>query len=266
MKTCKSLFAAGVIALCSLGCLKNDAERVKTSSWDRNEREAPPGHEVKDAPAPRISANTHLASGRMLEQQKDFVGAIRQYDKALANNPKLVEAYNRLGIVYQKLERFPEAETAFKRGVRIAPDSAMLHNNLGYCYLMQEKLQPAEAEFKNALAISPQFERARMNHAIILARTERVEESVKEFTQVVPAEVAYYNVAVICSEKGQYSEAEEALKRSLKINPKYEPAQEHLERIAKLATDQRGPDRVRINLAEENEQAGEEAAVSDVGP
>lgn len=245
----------------SFGCLKNDSSHVKAASWDDSDKSPPPGKEVKDAPSPRISAGTHLASGRMLEQQNDVAGAIRQYERALSNNPKLIEAHNRLGIVYQRLERYTEAENHFKQGVRIAPESAMLHNNLGYCYLLQDKVQAAESEFRNALAITPTFERARMNLAIVLARTDRIDEAVREFTQVVPAEVAYYNVAVICTEREQYSEAEDALRRSIKINPKFTPAQDHLDRIAALADAKRGPNFVRINLAEENERAGEDAVI-----
>ncbi|MBK8270332.1 MAG: tetratricopeptide repeat protein [Planctomycetes bacterium] len=262
MKTIPKLLPIAVLAFASLGCMKNDNERVKAASWDHDDKNTPPpGKTVTDAPTPRISANTHLASGRMLEQQNDLTGAIRQYEKAIANNPRLVEGHNRLGIAYQKLERMTDAERYFKRGLSVAPDSAMLHNNLGYCYLLQDKLQAAESEFKNALAISPAFERARMNYAIVLARTDRFEESVKEFTQVVPAEVAYYNVAVICCEKEQFSEAEDALRRSLKINPKYQPASDQLDRIVALADEKRGPNRVRINLAEEHERAGEDAAL-----
>lgn len=253
----KSL-AALLIAISLTGCLKSDSDRVKTASWD-GEKPPPEGREVKNAPAPRISSSTHLASGRMLEQQNDISGAIRQYERAIQSNPKFVEAHNRLGICYQRLGRYADAEGAFKKGVHLAPDSAMLHNNLGYCYLLQEQFEAAEREFRAALVIAPAFDRARMNLAIVLASTDRILEAVEEFSQVVPAEVAYFNVAVLCTDRQQYSEAEDALRRALKINPRFQPARDHLDRIAEMATARRAPNEVHIRLAEELEQAGEDA-------
>lgn len=231
-----------------LGCLKTDKQEVKAASWQGDKRPED-GKPVKEAPAPRIAPATHLASGRMLEQQNDLRGAINQYERALAASPTLVEAYNRLGIVYQKLEQFDEAEKILKKGVRIAPESAMLHNNLGYCFLVQGKYQPAEREFRGAVAIAPNFDRARMNLAIVLAKTERTEESVREFSHVVPAEVAYYNVAVICVQQSRYQEAADALHRCLKINPDYLPARAELDNILAMADAARGPDKVHVQMA-----------------
>ncbi len=236
------------MVLSGTGCLKNDGERVKSASWE-NSKAPSDGKPISTAPSPRIAPATHLASGRMLEQQNDLAGAIRQYEKALAASPDLIEAHNRMGISFQKLERYMDAEEAFKRGIRIAPDSAMLHNNLGYCLLVQNKYQPAEREFRDALVISPTFERARMNLGIVLAKTDRIKESVEAFNLVVPAEVSYYNVAVLCVEQQKYQAAADALNRCLKINPDYLPARKELNAILALADEARGPDRIHVRMA-----------------
>jgi len=246
-----------VCAAVAGGCLETDSEPVSTTSWD-DTKQAPDGSKVSDAPSPRISAGTFMASGRMLEQQNDYPGAIRQYDRALANDANLTEAHNRQGIAYQKLGMFAEAEAAYRKGVRSSPDSAMLHNNLGYCYLLQEKYEAAEGEFRDALVIAPNFDKARMNLGIVLARTERIADSVAEFSQIMPAEVAYYNVAVLCTETKNYVDARRALRRALKINPEYRRAQSHLNRISGLA-DARTPGG-EVRTADEPDRAGEDAA------
>lgn len=188
-------------------------------------------HDVKDAPSPRISPETHLAAGTMLERQNDFHGAIKQYKNALNADPSMARAYNRLAVVYQKMNRFSDAEDYYKQGLNANPDSAMLRNNLGYCYLVQGEYKAAEQEFRHALALAPRFERARMNLAITLARTNRLGDSVVEFSRVVPAEEAYYNVAVICVEMRDYSWAAEALRQALAIDPEFGAAKKQLDYV-----------------------------------
>ncbi|MFQ5503015.1 MAG: tetratricopeptide repeat protein [Phycisphaerae bacterium] len=218
-----------LLVMLAVGCVR-DADGGLSWKWTDKGKPAPP-HDVKDAPSPRISPDTHLAAGTMLERQNDLHGAIKQYKKALRADPMMVRAYNRLAVVHQKMNRFSEAEDFYKRGLAANPDSAMLHNNLGYCYLVQKEYEAAEQEFRHALALKPRFERARMNLAIALARTNRLGDSAIEFSRVVPAEEAYYNVAVICVEMRDYEWAAEALRQALAIDPEFGAAKKQLDYV-----------------------------------
>ncbi len=216
-----------------LGCAMDKDEGV-SSKWtndeDKGKTELP-----TDAPQPRIAPGTHMAAGKMLEQQGDLVRAIEQYQKALAADPTLTAAYNRLGVAHQRLGHLDEAEAFFTQGIEANPKSSMLQTNLGFCYLQQQRYAKAERAFRSALLIAPDFARARMNLGITLARTYRFGDSVIEFSRVVPKEAAFCNVAVICEDMSDYRLAEQALRKALDQNPDYAPAKEHLRRIAGLA-------------------------------
>ncbi len=216
-----------------LGCAM-DKDGGVSSKWtndeDKGKTELP-----TDAPQPRIAPGTHMAAGKMLEQQGDLVRAIEQYQKALAADPTLTAAYNRLGVAHQRLGHLDEAEAFFTRGIEANPKSSMLQNNLGFFYLQQQRYAKAERAFRSALSIAPEFARARMNLGITLARTYRFGDSVTEFSRVVPKEAAFCNVAAICEDMSDYRQAEQALHKALDANPEYAPAQEHLGRIAGLA-------------------------------
>jgi Flp pilus assembly protein TadD len=178
---------------------------------------------------------THLAAGQMLERQGDLQGAIDQYEKAISVNPRFTTAYNRLAIVYQKQRKFADAEQMFLQGIRADPGSALLHNNLAYIYLMQNKLADAEAECREALRISPDFKRARMNLGVTLARAGRPQEGLIEFSHVVPADVAHYNLGVISADLKDYALAERSFRQALSINPNCPGAREYLDRLTRLA-------------------------------
>jgi Flp pilus assembly protein TadD len=209
-------------------------EQVDTPEMLGARRHPRNGEEIKDSPLPRIMPETHLAAGQVLERQGDLEGALAQYEKAIAANSRYAAAYNRLAIVYQRLNRPEDAEHIFRQGIRAAPEAAILRNNLGYCYLMRRRFAEARKEFSEALRISPKFERARMNLAITLAQMGRHDESLAEFSQVVPADVAHYNLAVVCVSREDYAGAEKALRAALAINSRCRGAKEQLDRVTAL--------------------------------
>ncbi|MCG8404791.1 MAG: tetratricopeptide repeat protein [Phycisphaerales bacterium] len=188
---------------------------------------------------PRISPMTHYYSGRVLERQNDLLGAIQQYGKAVDADPKLVEAYAQLSVLYQRLDRVDEAQKILKQGIDENPESAVLRNNFGFCCLLMNDFVGAEQQFQAALGLSPHFDQARMNLAIVLARTDRMSQSAAEFAHVVSEDVAYYNVAVICMDMDDYVHAEWALQNALASNPDFGPAKTDLPRVALLASRER---------------------------
>lgn len=217
-------------ALLVLGC----ADPHKGPAGKAEKKENPPAEKVNASPAPRINPMTHIAAGQMLEKQGDLNGAIEQYEKAVAVDPKNSPGFNRLGIVYQKLGRFTDAEQMFAQGIAVHPGNAALHNNLGYTFLMENKLEEAEQSFRNSLAVSPQFQRARMNLGITLVHAGRLDEAAAEFSQASSKDIAYFNVAATCLQRGDYSNTEKWLKQALAINPNCPGAKQQLDKLVLL--------------------------------
>ncbi|RIK64175.1 MAG: hypothetical protein DCC65_14795 [Planctomycetota bacterium] len=219
------------------GCLFDRDEGIQ-ESVGIEEKKATLAEQAEPAPPPSLSADTHLAAGRMLERQGDLASAIGQYERAITLDPRSPTAYSRLGIVYQKLGRFEDAEQIFKRGIQADPGSAMLRNNLGYGYLLQSRPADAESQFREALRIEPEFKRARMNLAIAIGSLGRYAEATEEFKTVVTPDIAHYNVAMLQMNRGEYSQARASLEAALDENPACPGAREQLQRAVALASGQ----------------------------
>jgi len=227
-----------------LGCAGDIRDGFATR-LDRGARwDAEPAN-VKDSPTPKISPQTHYASGLMLERQGDYVAAAAQFTKAADGDPKLLDAHNRLGMCYSRLGQFEGAAASFRDAVKLSPDAPALRNNLGFCLLSLQKYAEAEAACRKALELAPDFERARMNLAIALARQRRLGDAAVEFSRVLPPEAAYYNVGVICMEMSEMAPAEQAFREALAIKPDYEPARRRLDSLRHPSIDGAAPKRVQ---------------------
>ncbi len=77
--------------------------------------------------------------------------AIEFLQKAVKEDPKFYEAYNNLGVQYQKLNEWDKAVEAFQQSITIRNDSAKPHINLGNLYLALQKPDKAADSFKQAL-------------------------------------------------------------------------------------------------------------------
>jgi Tfp pilus assembly protein PilF len=197
--------------------------------------------------APRLNASTYVAHGHLLEQQGELEQAAAQYRRALQIAPDVVTARVRLGITLNKLGRHEEASTEFRAAVARNGSAAFLHNNLGFSLYLEGKYEEAEQVLAHAVELQPSFRRAQMNHGLALAKLGRYEEALAAFCLASPKPDAYYNLAVMQSEAGDYGAAAQALQNALALNPQFDDARAQLREVARLAA------------AQETERARQEA-------
>jgi Tfp pilus assembly protein PilF len=185
--------------------------------------------DIPEGGAPEVLPTTHMAAGRFHESQGHYARAAEQYQHVVAMEPKNIEAYNRLGIVLDRLARFKEADEAFSKAIKLAPDRAYLRNNLAFSYIMQFRWKDAERELRAALELQPDFTRARVNLGMVLAQQNRFEEAYRAFEMALPRADAYYNLGLMYQSRRMPAEAARAYKTALEHNPRLVAAQKRLD-------------------------------------
>ncbi|MEW6198261.1 MAG: tetratricopeptide repeat protein [Planctomycetota bacterium] len=218
---------------------------------------------------PRLDASTYLAHGHLLERQGHFEKAVAQYREALKVNPNLVAAHNRLGITLNKLGRHAEASAEFRAALELEPRAAHLYNNLGFSLYLDGHFEAAERALARATELQPDFRRAHMNRGLVLARLEHYDEALSAFCEAGPRDEAYYNLAVVQTEAGNYVAAARALEQALTVNPDFAAARQQLREIARLAAAQEAEQAAlaAAEAAAETTAATESAAAaSQLGP
>jgi len=111
-----------------------------------------------------------LTTANELFDKAAYAEAIAAYEKA-PNIEKGAFVLNRLGLSYHMLERFREAESAYRRAIRADESLAAPYNNLGALYYAQRRFGDADGQFRRAAERDPSSPVVRRNlHASRYAR------------------------------------------------------------------------------------------------
>lgn len=153
--------------------------------------------------------------GRLLQFHcRDFAGAAQAYETQLKfrESPAL---HNLLGLCYQELERFADAQTQLLTAVNDAPKSAAFRGNLAEIYLIQGHLKEAEETFRHALTLPlPRTEDRvwlRRRLAITLRRAGRYAEAVSTLNPNIQQEYAYSDMCLQAQTWAQAGDPQRAL-------------------------------------------------------
>ncbi len=186
---------------------------------------------IREADAPTIAPDTHLAAGRLHESQGRLPAAAEQYQMAVDADPNHVEALNRLGVVMTRLGQYRRAERALKKAVELAPDRAYLLNNLAYTRMAEGRWREAAELLTRAVERFPDFPKARINLAVSLAMQGDDQGALEQFELALPLEDAYYNMGMLYQSRREAVKAAHAYKLALETNPKLTAARRRLENL-----------------------------------
>jgi tetratricopeptide (TPR) repeat protein len=109
----------------------------------------------------------HYALADALRESGDCVGALPEYEAALAVRPRHRELVTNYGICLGQLDRFPEAEAAFRRALAIDPSYARGYTNLAAVALLEGDAEQARDYYQRAIVVDPRNVHARLQLARI---------------------------------------------------------------------------------------------------
>ena len=109
---------------------------------------APAPAQTQSKRDPFASITTAIEQGRLAEAEK----ALREI---LKSSPDDLQALSFLGVVLDSRHLYREAEEAYLKAVKLAPNSPSLLNNLGNHYLARGDAESAYRTFQKVLALDP---------------------------------------------------------------------------------------------------------------
>ena len=115
--------------------------------------------------------------GKYADPQK----AKSYWDKAIAVNPRHVEAYNNRGLASYNLQQNQQAINDFSQAIRMNPKYAQAFNNRGNAYYAMDQYQKAEADFNKSLQLKPKYAKAHLNRGLVYFQMQKVDQACVDF-------------------------------------------------------------------------------------
>ena len=160
--------------------------------------------------------------GAFRQKQGDLKGALEAKRIAVELLPDDMEALFNLGLSYEKLGFWQEAERCYRRLEQHDPQDAEVLNNLGNVLWKQHHLTEARTYYRRALTLRPDLSAAHCNLGHLLAEAgQLVEEEThwRRALQVMPdLQEAYRGLGRVLVRQGRMQEAETAYRNALKKN------------------------------------------------
>jgi tetratricopeptide (TPR) repeat protein len=109
--------------------------------------------------------------GQAFEKAGQFDSAAADYRKAIALNPRFIETYNDLGMLYGRARLYEQAIEVFSRSISLDPGRASSYSNRGRTYFHLGRYDEALDDLNRAIALDGNFDVAYVNRGELYYRT-----------------------------------------------------------------------------------------------
>lgn len=139
----------------------------------------------KDSTSPSVSAADHNERGIILFRKGDHAGAVAAFTAALAENPRLAEAYNNRGTVRHAQGDFAGALADFGSALDLAPRYHNACYNRGIVRAERDDHAGALADFNLALALKPRHAAAYLHRAAVRRALKRIPAALADCNEAI---------------------------------------------------------------------------------
>lgn len=179
----------------------------------------------------------HLLKGFGFIEQKDTIGAVRELQLSVDQDPRYYEAYIQLGLIFHRRHN-RLALDYYNNALNVRPKSTEAMYNIAMFYQDIEDFDRALEQYKMILQTDPKHKNANHNIGWILMEVKKnYTEAIRYFTASIKIdpqfENAIYNRGVANEYSKKYDEALVDYRTTLKINPSYDLALKAVKRLEK---------------------------------
>jgi tetratricopeptide (TPR) repeat protein len=169
----------------------------------------------------RQTADDFLKRGISFFEEKDYLRAKENFDRAIELNPKFAEAYYFRGRVQFDNEK---ADADFTKAIELKPVYPEAYFRRGLGHDLNNKPTAALKDYNKAIELDPNFIDAYMTRAVLYLLDRKGQLAIADYTKVIqlkPDGESYYVRGNSYLEIGQYAKAITDLTESIRLDPTY---------------------------------------------
>lgn len=184
-------------------------------------------------------AKDSYAKALELARVADHAGAVSQLKLAVAEYPKFLEAFNELGVQYQKLNDLKNAELALQAALSIKPDAFEPMLNLGVVLFRLNRFSEAETSLREVVKVRDASALGHFYLGRTLARLKNYDEAEKELNLAISLggdemREAHRMLGMMYIDKDDRPRAAASLEKYLLLVPAAPDAEQLRQAIAQL--------------------------------
>jgi len=153
----------------------------------------------------------------------DAAGAIKDFNMAIKLNPALYPAYINRGRAYAQLRDYKSAINDFSYVLTKDPNNMIALTNRAYAKFYNNDMAGAENDFMLNTKLFPVNAGAWQNLAWFHSQLKKYKSAISEYEKSIDCDStlinSYINLGLIYIETKEFNNADDCLKRALKINP-----------------------------------------------
>ena len=89
--------------------------------------------------------------------RQDWAAAVAEYEKATAINPSFSQPYNQMGYAYRFLDKYDEAERAFRKYIELIPGDPNPYDSYAELLMKMGRFEDSIKNYEKALALDKNF-------------------------------------------------------------------------------------------------------------
>lgn len=217
-----------VVALCSAYGFKTV---TRNEVWKSNYSLF--SHDVELSPN---STRTHYYYGNLLSKPEMVEGkdslytdsvrmlAISELEKSVAIYPKFGDAYNQMGMTWDRKKNYQKAMESYQKAIGTNENNPMVYNNFATLYFNTMQYDEAFKMFDKAVKLKPDYAEAYMNMGSTYGMIKQYDNAINCFLKAIKLDPqlaqAYYFLGITYRFKGDENSAQSSIAKAHKLDPK----------------------------------------------
>jgi Tfp pilus assembly protein PilF len=133
----------------------------------------------------------------------------------------LWQAYNFLGIIYDRQKEFKKAFAHYQKAIALQPNVGILYNNLGISLFLKGEYDASLEALIEGAKLDPNNKKILNNMGLLLCKKGRFQEAFATFKRSGSEASAYYNIGCFYLIEKKYKEAIQSYQKAIDAKPEF---------------------------------------------
>nr|ADN17540.1 Tetratricopeptide TPR_2 repeat protein [Gloeothece verrucosa PCC 7822] len=166
---------------------------------------------------------TYNNRGLLYSDLQKYKLALSDYNKAIALNPLLEQAYYNRGVLYSQLKKYELALSDYDKAIQLNPEDTQVYYNRGNLYKTLKEYDKALFDYNKAIEFNSEDAQAYNNRAVVYKELKEYKKALSDYNKAIeinPDDArTYYNRGILYKELEEYELALSDYSKAIEINP-----------------------------------------------